>query len=347
MAAHMRGAIKAPRRAASPPLCFPPNEFETVPASEVLEEEWFDKFKKRQYYPANIGEVLHSRYQIVGKLGFGGTSTVWLARDLQGHRYVALKIYTRGEGSRNDFEIYKQLDQGPSHPAHDFVRRALDIFTIPRPGGDHSCIVLVPMWESFRAFLDRNPVRRFPVSILRMGLQQIFAALDFLHTECKLVHTDINSSNVLHELKEESLFERFTQAEMQNPSRRKIVNDMPVYASRRFDRQMLHGHAVLGDVDSAVSGEKTWNHDVQPNVYRSPEVMLGTGWSYPIDIWNVGVMAWDLFEGRRLFYGVEPDARGYSTRAHLAEVVALLGPPPLDMLQRGKRSLEFFTEDGK
>lgn len=106
---------------------------------------------------------------------------------------------------------------------------------------------------------------------------------------------DINSSNVLHELKEESLFERFTQAEMQNPSRRKIVNDMPVYASRHFDRQMLHGHAVLGDVDSAVSGEKTWNHDVQPNVYRSPEVMLGTGWSYPIDIWNVGVMVYSAY----------------------------------------------------
>lgn len=83
MATHMRGATQETRRAASPPLCFPPNDFETVPASEVLEEEWFEKFKKRQYYPANIGEVLDSRYQIVGKLGFGSTSTVWLARDLQ------------------------------------------------------------------------------------------------------------------------------------------------------------------------------------------------------------------------------------------------------------------------
>lgn len=77
---------------------------------------------------------------------------------------------------------------------------------------------------------------------------------------------------------------------MQSPSRRKIANDMPVYASRRFDFPRMHGHIVLSDVDSAVSGEKIWHHDVQPNVYRSPEVMLGTGWSYPIDIWNIGVM---------------------------------------------------------
>jgi hypothetical protein len=35
------------------------------------------------------------------------------------------------------------------------------------------------------------------------------------------------------------------------------------------------------------------------------------------------------------------------TRAHLAEVVGLLGPPPLDLLERGVRSPEFFSEDGK
>lgn len=47
-----------------------------------------------------------------------------------------------------------------------------------------------------------------------------------------------------------------------------------------------------------------------------------------------------------MFYGNDPDGKGYSTRAHLAEVLGILGPPPLDMLQRGKRSHEYFTEDG-
>lgn len=56
---------------------------------------------------------------------------------------------------------------------------------------------------------------------------------------------------------------------------------------------------------------------------------------------------WDLFEGRHLFYGNDPDGKGYSTRAHLAEVMGVIGPPPLDMIQRGKRGYEFFTHDGK
>jgi hypothetical protein len=52
----------------------------------VLEEEFFEQFKKGEYYAVNIGDLLDcDRYQVVGKLGFGRTSSVWLARDL---RYV-------------------------------------------------------------------------------------------------------------------------------------------------------------------------------------------------------------------------------------------------------------------
>jgi hypothetical protein len=64
-------------------MCFPTRGFETVRSSEVLDEERFEQFKQGQYYPANIGDVFSSKYQIVGKLGFGVTSTVWLARDLE------------------------------------------------------------------------------------------------------------------------------------------------------------------------------------------------------------------------------------------------------------------------
>lgn len=83
MANIMRWATKALRKPPSLPITFPTSSFEIVPPSVVLEEERFEHFKKGQYYPANIGDVLTSRYQIIGKLGFGTTSTVWLARDLE------------------------------------------------------------------------------------------------------------------------------------------------------------------------------------------------------------------------------------------------------------------------
>ncbi len=47
---------------------------------------------------------------------------------------------------------------------------------------------------------------------------------------------------------------------------------------------------VLSDFGSAVRGDEKRSHDAQPNVYRCPEVMLKTEWSYPADIWNFGAM---------------------------------------------------------
>jgi len=70
--------------------------------------------------------------------------------------------------------------------------------------------------------------------------------------------------------------------------------------------------------------------------------------------WADSLQIWDLFEGKHLFHGIDdkipaesnPNDGGYTTRAHLAEVVGLLGLPPADLLSRGSRSKEFFTRDG-
>lgn len=59
------------------------------------------------------------------------------------------------------------------------------------------------------------------------------------------------------------------------------------------------------------------------------------------------IQIWDLFEGRHLFYGDDPRGEGYMTRAHLAEIIAMIGPPPLDLVQKGARSSEFFTQNGR
>jgi len=66
-----------------PCLRFPTTGFEIIGDSVALEEEQFEEFGKGIYYPVNIGDVSASKYQVLGKLGFGVTSTVWLARDLQ------------------------------------------------------------------------------------------------------------------------------------------------------------------------------------------------------------------------------------------------------------------------
>lgn len=68
------------------PLAPKPMSARTYPALDAslpLEEERLPHYNAADWYPVFIGEVFLSRYQVLGKLGFGLNSTVWLSRDLQ------------------------------------------------------------------------------------------------------------------------------------------------------------------------------------------------------------------------------------------------------------------------
>lgn len=57
--------------------------FEILGNEYLLEEEMYPWYKPKEWYPVRIGEIFQSKYQVVGKLGFGSVSTVWLCRDLE------------------------------------------------------------------------------------------------------------------------------------------------------------------------------------------------------------------------------------------------------------------------
>lgn len=77
------------------PLDFSSPNFVRIPTSQKIEEETIAGYVSSRYYPARLGEILLERYQIVGQLRYGTSSTVWLARDLRSlitsphpHRYA-------------------------------------------------------------------------------------------------------------------------------------------------------------------------------------------------------------------------------------------------------------------
>jgi len=59
------------------------------------------------------------------------------------------------------------------------------------------------------------------------------------------------------------------------------------------------GDPVLNDFGSTVFGDVEHYENVQPDFYRAPEVCLEIPWS--IGIWNIGVLTWDIFEGKQIF----------------------------------------------
>lgn len=73
-------AISRPTRSAA--RTFSSLRRELLPEGRKIEEETLLDYLPERFYPVRIGEVLASRYHVVGKLGYGTTSTVWLAKDL-------------------------------------------------------------------------------------------------------------------------------------------------------------------------------------------------------------------------------------------------------------------------
>lgn len=77
---------------------------------------------------------------------------------------------------------------------------------------------------------------------------------------------------------------------------------------------------------------------IQSRFYRAPEVILGIPYGPPMDVWSFTILAIELFLGLPLFPGEnEADI--------LSMMIALLGPPPKQLVQEGKRKEEFFDEE--
>lgn len=55
-----------------------------LPPRILVDEEISPVYNPKYFYPVRPGEVLADRYQTLVKVGWGVSSTVWLARDLQG-----------------------------------------------------------------------------------------------------------------------------------------------------------------------------------------------------------------------------------------------------------------------
>ncbi|GAB1201699.1 hypothetical protein APSETT445_000284 [Aspergillus pseudonomiae] len=79
------------------------------------------------------------------------------------------------------------------------------------------------------------------------------------------------------------------------------------------------GPMLLSDFGEARIGAGPHGGDIMPLEYRAPEALLYVGWSYPVDIWSVGLTAWDLLEPKRLFTARDEDGNLYDA-VHLAQL---------------------------
>ncbi|KAF2137768.1 uncharacterized protein K452DRAFT_329108 [Aplosporella prunicola CBS 121167] len=306
---------------------------------QQTEEETLPDYHSINYYPAHIGEVLNFKYQIITKFGYGMYSTVWLCRDLLQHRYVVLKVFIRnsmyGFQAKRELHAYKRLCQVKTdHPGKDFVRNILDLFEVEGPAGPHTCFVHKPLAMRTSGLQRLLPNYRLTTDMLRGFCIHLLHALDYLHTEAGLIHTDIKAANILLENKDEDMLADMEKKEMEHPSEFKVFDDQRIInRSRPMPRPKSWGIPILCDFGEARSSERKYDDDIMPEIYRAPELA----------IWNLGVMIWDLYEGKYLFDS-RADEDELSNIKHLSQIVAYLGPP-CEFLKRNGNGFLFFNKN--
>lgn len=181
-----------------------------------------------------------------------------------------------------------------------------------------------------------------------------------------VVNQDIQLNNLLLPTPEHQRLINFEEKQIQALTPRKVLKDRTIYTSSLFPPGQ--GLPLLSDFGEARFNDKEHDEDIMPNPYRAPEVILKSKWDYKVDIWSVGmivrsltypalmnkffndradvyVQAWDIVSSNTLINGKNADGI-FDDRCHLAELVALLGPPPPTFRERSHLSSVFWDETG-
>ncbi|XP_032939349.1 SRSF protein kinase 3 [Catharus ustulatus] len=184
------------------PLPAPPSLPEALLGSDEGEQEDPRDYCKGGYYPVRIGDLFHGRYHVVRKLGWGHFSTVWLCWDLRRKRFVALKVvksapqYT--ETALDEIKLLKCVrDSDPSDPNREHIVQLIDDFKISGVNGVHVCMVLEVLGHQLLRWIIKSNYQGLPLPCVKSIVRQVLEGLDYLHTKCKIIHTDIKPENVL------------------------------------------------------------------------------------------------------------------------------------------------------
>ena len=152
-----------------------------------------EEYEPGGLHPMCIGDVLdNGRYAVIHKLGYGGFSTVWLARDLHAspNRLVAIKamradVSTVADDEIPEMAISRALQSILPRPVP--LRFVDDKFTVRGPNGSHTCLVSSLAGPSVLAMLDcpgrTAGSRRLRADLAKKAARQATVAIHLMHSK--------------------------------------------------------------------------------------------------------------------------------------------------------------------
>ena len=162
----------------------------------------------------------------------------------------------------------------------------------------HLCLVFELLGLNLYELIRRNKFRGLSLSLVRVFVTHILEALAVLKAS-SIIHCDIKPENIL----------------LQDPKT---------------------GRVKLIDFGSACFKKKAVYTYIQSRFYRSPEIIVGYGYTEAVDMWSLGCVAAELFLGLPLF----PAASEFDLLERITETI---GPLPRSMLINSRNTSVYYT----
>ncbi|HVO53724.1 MAG TPA: protein kinase [Solirubrobacterales bacterium] len=209
-----------------------------------------------------IGTVLSGRYRLEAKLGSGGMSTVYLARDQTLDRDVAIKVMHREMSEQADqIERFRQEARAVAKLSHPNVVAVIDA---GEDGGHPYIVFEYVQGETLKQRIARVGALD-PQEALAYAIE-IARGLTVAHAR-NIVHRDIKPQNVLID-----------------PEGRAKLTDFGISRQLEQDGMTATGR-VLGTTD-----------------YVAPEQAMGQGVDIRSDVYSLGVVLYEMLIGQVPFH---------------------------------------------
>ncbi|KAL4950834.1 protein kinase [Aspergillus filifer] len=323
--------------------------------SPVAEEP--DFYKAGGFHPISLGDSLRDgQYTILRKLGYGQYSTVWLANDSKHQRYVALKVL-RADCYGGPHDIFEseilskilEVSRRSSHQGRNYVSHLFEQFTHTGPNGDHVCFAFDVLGHHLDFQAAKYEDGRLPVKAVKVITRQLLLALDFLHRECGIIHTDLKPTNILLGLENpcNTITRYLSEVPARIDSQRGVTTPLREVIPTSLVSETEDLHVRVIDFGVASWREHHLSDLIQSPALRAPEVTIGAPWDIGVDIWSLGCLIVELIQGIVLFSG-EASSKGTWTVEddHLAKIIEVLGQFPLPFIEKGSRGAHFFDKQG-
>jgi len=309
-------------------------------------------------------------YILVDELGSGSYATVWSCYDDETKTLFAIKIFKQTETKAGNTEIayYKKLKG-----------KVKNIVTMHNSFENNNkvCIVLDLTLGSMYDVMQNGVCNGntftdgFDIDFVIKITYNIVVTLKELHSQ-NILHGDIKPENILlcgitenqkqiekqcefiQEIENSDIINsnssnnsgsdmsiapkkmKFTSSETETKQTQHTIN-IP-------DSYMQNPSIKISDLGSCIditSSKKPFG--LQTKYYKSPEIILHTGYSLPCDIWALGCTLYEFITGSILF---DPDEYNIdSKRGILHLIYAIIEPIPNEMINSSPIKQIFYTND--